>query len=240
MYVYPVQFPQISNREDLLLAVSLFDDDTGQPVKMDGTTTALPQAFTSSAWTVTDGAISTASATSITIPTYPIGNQLSALALTVGEGLAILAGDPIAIADTATGLNSMTGYVTSYVPATGALVVQIGCTFVFEIRREGPRSRGWNDGYISSYDAGTSNESGPILRASLGNGITYVDIGIIQIMIPASSMQRLRGATYSVALTVTDSVNTRQMFFGNLPVQWGGVSPVTVPAAASTYNPNIF
>ena len=65
---------------------------------MDGTATVLPQPFTSAAWTVTDGGILTPSATSITIPVYPIGNQLSALALTVGIGLGILPGDPVTIA----------------------------------------------------------------------------------------------------------------------------------------------
>src|ERR1700730_790351 len=129
MYAFPVDLPQTSNREDLLLTISLFDDDTGTPVKLDGTTTATPAPFTAAAWTVTDGAISTTSATSITIPVYPIGNQLSALALTVGINLAILPGDPVMIADTATGLNTMVGYVTSYTASNGALVCQIGCTF---------------------------------------------------------------------------------------------------------------
>jgi hypothetical protein len=218
--------------------VSLFDDDTGQPVRMDGTQTANAMAFTASAWTIVDGAIQTTSATSITIPVYPIGNQLSALALTVGANLGILAGDPVVISDTATGLNTMMGYVVSYVPATGAMVAQIGCTFVFEIRRTGARYDG--SGYIPWYDFGVPDEFGPLLSASLGNGISYVDVGVIQIMIPVSAFQTLRGGTYSAALTVTDSINTRQMFIGQLPVQWGGVSKAPASAAASSYNPNIF
>jgi hypothetical protein len=59
VYINPVLLPQFSNREDLLLTVSLFDDDTGQPIKVDGCTTALPFAFTGTAWTVTDGPIIT-------------------------------------------------------------------------------------------------------------------------------------------------------------------------------------
>jgi hypothetical protein len=138
MYANPVLLPQFSNREDLLLTISIFDDDTGQPVDLAGVKLALPQNFTAAAWTVTDGAIITTSATQITIPYFPQGSQLSALSLIVGVGLAIAAGDPITIKDTATGLNSMTGFVISYAGNTGALVVQIGKTFQFEIRKGRP------------------------------------------------------------------------------------------------------
>src|SRR5437899_2059502 len=137
MYMPRLTLPQFSNREDFLATVSVFDDDTGQPVKLDGCTVNGNAAFTSSAWTVIDGAIVTASATQITIPVFPIGGQLSALALTVAAGLGILQGDPITIQDTATGKNSMAGYVQSYTVSTGALVVQIGVTFQFQIRLGG-------------------------------------------------------------------------------------------------------
>ena len=222
MYAFPVDLPQTSNREDLLLTVSLFDDDTGLPVKLDGTTTASPVPFTSAAWTVSDGAISTTSATSITIPVYPIGSQLSALAIAVGASLGILPGDPIKIVDTATGLNSMVGYVTSYTASTGVLVCQIGCTFQFEIRRHGPRFDG--SGYIPYFDFGVPDEYGPLISAALGTGIQYIDIGVIQITVPESIFKQLRGGTYQAALTVTDSVNTRQVFVAGLPVVHGGVS----------------
>lgn len=238
MYAYPVLLPQTSNREDLLLTVALFDDDLGTPVLMDGTSVPGNQAFTSSAWTVTDGTIVTTSATQITIPVYPIGSQLSVLPLTVGIGLAIAAGDPIKIADTATGLNTMIGYVLSYVSATGLLTVQIGDTFEFEVRRTGAKFDG--SGYIPWFDFGVQDEYGPLISAQLGNGITIVDVGVMQIFIPASTMQKLRGGTYLVAMTVTDSVNTRQMFIGQLPILHGGVSKPPVNSAASSYNPNIF
>jgi hypothetical protein len=114
------------------------------------------------------------------------------------------------------------GYVISYAISTGFMVVQIGCSFLFEIRRSGAGSD--SSGYVPYYDVGVSDESGPLLQAELGNGIFFVDIGVIQIMIPAAAMQKLRTGTYSAALVVTDSVNTRQMFVGQLPVQWGGVS----------------
>jgi hypothetical protein len=238
VYAYPVLFPQVSNREDWLQTVAVFDDDLGTAVLMDGTAVPGGQAFTASAWTVTDGAIVTTSATQITIPVYPIGNQLSALALTVGLNLAILPGDLVTIADTVTGKNTMRGYVTSYVPATGALVVQIGYTFDFEIRRRAARYDG--SGYIPWYDFGVPDEYGPLISASLGNGILITDVGVLQILIPVSTFQRLRGGTYSAAMICSDGVNTRQLFVGQLPVQWGGVMKQPASAAASSYNPNIF
>jgi hypothetical protein len=201
---------------------------------MDGTQTAIPAPFTSAAWTVVDGAITTASTTGIIIPTYPIANQLTTLALVVGNNLAIAQGDPISIFDTATGLNRMTGYVLSYQISNGFLQVQIGCTFLFEIRRTGARFDG--SGYIPYYDFGVSDEHGPLLQATLGTGIQIIDIGVIQIMIPAAAIQKLRNGTYSAALVVTDSVNTRQMFVGQLPVQWGAVTRGPINAQAGAFS----
>ena len=220
MYIFPVQFPPFSNREDFLATVSLFDDDTGDPVRLDGTTTVGGMPYTGAVWNVTDGNILTQSNNLITIPTYPIGAQVSQLSLTVGMGFEFQPGDPVVIADP-TGQNTLTGYVISYVGVTGLLTVQIGCLFDFEIRRHGPRYDG--SGYIPWYDFGVPDEYGPLLRATLGNGITFIDVGVIQIMIPAAFFQKLHAGTYTAAMTVTDSVNTRQMFIGNLPVAWGGV-----------------
>ena len=223
MWINPVLFPQVSNREDFITTLQLYDDDTFTLLNLDGTQVAGIVAFTSAAWTVTDGAIVTTSSTSITIPVYPIGSQLSALALTVGAGLAILPGDAITIADTATGLNTMTGYVTSYNSGTGALVCQIGWTYQFEIRKTPPN---WQPGlgYISWYDFGIAEQS-PILQASLANGeITVVSNGTLQVRIPEATFRTLRSGTYATCMTMTDSVNTRQIFLGRLPVFWGGVS----------------
>ena len=181
----------MSNREDLLLPVSLFDDDLNQPISLSGTTGG----GTFNGWTVIDGAIATTSTTQITIPQFPIGNQLSSLALTVGIGLNIQPGDPITITDAATGQNSMVGYVLSYAAATGALVVQIGVTFQFEIRKAGPKNPG--TGYISWYDFGTPDNIGPLLSASLGNGIFITDLGTIQITIPARLVRKPRAGLIS-------------------------------------------
>jgi hypothetical protein len=224
MYVYPVFLPPFSNREDLLLIVSLFDDDTGSPINLSGTVLAnSANSFTASAWTVTGGAIVTTSTTSLTIPAYPVGSQLSALALTVGTGLGILPGDPILIADTATRKNTMAGYVTSYAASTGALVCQIGMTWQFEIRRQRPAGR-LNDDYSYFYDWGSPMIDTPIITAGLGSGLTVIDQGFLQILLPESTMRQLTEKTYLASLTMTDSVNTRQIFVGKLPMAYGGVT----------------
>jgi hypothetical protein len=230
MYVNRAFLPQVTNREDFLQTIALFDDDTGQPIKLDGCTTFNAAPFTGNAWTVTDGNIVATSATSFTIPVFPIGNQLSALPITVAAGLAIQQGDPVTIKDTATGLNSVTGFVTSYNATTGALIVQIGVTFQFEIRRGGPRNTG--AGFVPWFDFGTPDSLGPLLSASLGNGITILDIGVIQILIPeakfktlsANTTQESSTGTFQAALTMTDSVNTRQLMLAELPVMYGGVT----------------
>src|SRR5260221_14430674 len=223
MYLARTLLAPRSNREDFQEFVGLFDDDTGQPIKIDGCTTANGQAFTSSAWTVTDGNIVTTSATQITIPAFPIGNQVTALALTVGTGLAILAGDPVTIKDTATGLNKMVGFVTSYTSSNGALVVQVGVTFQFEIRRSGPRNNNTDD-FSPFYYVGMVLNQPPLITASLGNGITHIDTGIIQIRIAESIFRQLNHRTFRASLTMTDSIDTREVFVAELPVLTGGVS----------------
>jgi hypothetical protein len=209
----------------MLLSVSFYDDDTGAPVNL-AYITALsnPNGFTGNSWTITDGAISTTSATQFTIPGYPVGNQLSALSLVVGTGLAIAAGDPITITDTPTGKNTVVGYVTNYNSNTGALVVQVGFTFQFEIRRIGHRDQP-GTGFGIGFDFGVLDETGPLLTASLGNGIFITDLGFILITIPEAQFKKLGASrTYSAALTCTDSVNTRQIFVAELPVLRGGVT----------------
>ena len=227
MYQYPVLFPAFSNREDLLLTVSLFDDDTGDPLELSGRTLANPGDFTGSVWTVTDGAIVTSSTTSLTIPDFPIGGTLLAVSAEIGIGLGILAGDPITFADP-TGLNTMTGYVTSYAPTTGVVVFQVGTAFEFEIRHIGPRDY-HRTGYSVFYDIGTYPSLGPIITAQLGNGLTIIGVGVMQILIPAMIFQKLHLSTYLASMNMTDSINTRQVFVGQLPVEFGGVGRAAVP-----------
>lgn len=230
MYAWPVLLPAQSNREDLLRTVSLFDDDTGTAIDVSGRTLAAPGDFTGAAWTVTVGAIVTASVTPLTIKDYPIGNEMQALALNVGAGLAIAAGAPALIADAA-GKNTMYGYVTSYAPATGALVCQIGVAFEFEIRSH---HHDGDSGYGGSSTIG-SDEGHPVISAQLGNGISMVDIGKVQIRIPASTIAKLRHKTYGAAMTMFDGYDTRQIFIGKLPILSGGVTMMPLPT--SVQNP---
>jgi len=226
MYQNPVLFPEMTNREDLLRTVSLFDDDTGEAIDLSGRTLANAGDFTGAVWSVNAGAVVTASATPLTIKDYPIGNEMQALALTVGINQAILAGSPVTIADP-TGKNTMTGFVTSYAAATGKMVVQIGCAFEFEIRSHHHHS----DGYGPSFGV-TDGGDGPIISAQLGNGITVVDLGRAQLRIPASVMAKLHHRTYGVAMAMYLGGETRQLFVGKLPILSGGVSSMPFTSAA--------
>jgi len=233
MYIVPQRFPQVTNREDFISTNSVFDDQTNQLINLTGTilaSTASP--FTSNAWTVVDGQIATSSSTPLTIPVPPIGAQLQAVTLTVDPNLGILPGDPIQIMDTATNNNQMLGYVTSYTAGTGTLVCQIGVSFQFEIRGD---SAGTYSGYSANYDFGLPNDQGAILRATLGNGIMITDMGYFTISIPElqfrgildipfNSQSNTVSRTLMASLTMTDSVSTRQLYIGRLPILFGGVT----------------
>lgn len=236
MYAWPILLPAQSNREDLLRTISLFDDDTGQAIDVSGRTLAAPGDFTAANWVVTSGTIVTASVTQLTIKDYPFGNEMQAIACTVGVGLAILAGAPVTIKDAATGKNTMTGYVTSYAPATGALVCQIGSAFLLEIRTHAHNYD--YSGYASSSYIGTDDCSLPIIQASLGNGISVIDVGVIQVRIPANpgatlNTAQLRHKTYNVGLTMFDGYDTRQLMIGRLPILNGYVSSQPLPQPVS-------
>lgn len=237
MYAYPVLLPAITNREDFLRTVSLFDDDTGQAIDVSGRTLTFPGDFTGNAWTVTSGVNNTTSATQLTIKDYPFGNEMQALALDVGLGLTILAGDPVTIADTLTGKNTMTGFVTSYVAATGAMVAQIGAAFDFEMR--GHHNHGWDncDFGSSSLIGSDSGEGTPIVQAQLGSGITVIGLGIVQVRIPAATLFKTRHKTYNVAMAAYLGGDTRQILLGKQPILYGGLS--TMPFAPAA-NPNPF
>lgn len=236
MFQLDTVLPPFTNREDYFLTIALFDDDTLQPISLSGITLANTGApFTASAWTVIDGNIVTTSATTITIPTFPIigSNRLTALSLVIAAGLAINPGDPIQIQDTATGQNILNGFAVSYASSTGVLVVQIGWTFQFEIRGGGMRNQGI--GYDVFWDWGIPDDLGPVLQASFDNGfLSLVDVNIIQILIPEATVKTLGGTsifgserqpgTFKVGMTGTDGVNTRQFLIGSQPFYYGGVT----------------
>ena len=206
----------------MLLPIAVYDDDLNVPINLAGITGS----GTFSNWTVTDGTIVTTSTTTLTIPQYPIGNQLAVVSAIIGQNLGVLAGDSITFADPS-GLNTMVGYVLSYVASTGAVTFQVGMTFQFEIRRQ--EHTGYGGGFGGGYSAypqvGVYNDYGPEIVASLGNGILMTALGYLQILIPEVQMRKLRHAQTRVAsMTMTDSVNTRQLFIAQLPMLRGGVT----------------
>jgi hypothetical protein len=264
MYTFPVYLPEFSNREDLLLTVALYDDDTGDAIDMSGCTRAIPGAYTNNLWVVTDGPFVTIANSVLTIPDYPIGDELLNVALTVDPNLPIFPGDPVTIANAPGGTsfvgpwgpppypyvtenaasvyvtedslifppvpaslkpgpNTMSGYVVSYAASSGALVVQIGHSFQFEIRRL-KEDHDFDFAYSSSWDWFGTTDYSIVLSASLGNGLMITGIGQLQIRIPEWQVRKLRHRTYSAALTMTDTQDTRQVFIARLPFQYGGVS----------------
>jgi hypothetical protein len=84
-------------------------------------------------------------------------------------------------------------------------------------------------GYPYGYSASWYDECGePIIYASLADYITLPDIGTIQIQIPYTVMQTLRGRrTYNVYLRLEDVANAdaRQILIGKLPISYGGLGP---------------
>jgi hypothetical protein len=234
MYIWPVLFPVQTNREDFLRTVSLFDDDTGSAIDFSGRTLANPGDFMGASWTVTDGVIVTASVTPLTIKDYPFGLEMQAISPIVGKNLAILAGDFVTIADP-TGKNTMSGYVTSYAPSTGALVVQVGSAFEFEIR--GHHNHDSSCDYSESSSNIGIDTMTPIISSQLGNGITVVGLGVLQIRIPAITITKLHHRTYGAAMTMFDGSDTRQIFVGRLPMVSGGVTtmPIALPATSNPF-----
>lgn len=245
MFQYATYLPPFSNREDYFLTLSMFDDDTLQPIDFSGITLANTGApFTAGSWTVTNGRSTTASSTVFSIPPFPVTglNSLTGLGITVGTGLSFNAGDPIQITDTATGKNVLNGYVVSYAANTGALSVQIGWTFQFEIRQGGFRTVG--DGYQTWWDWGVPDDLGPLLQANFANNfLSLISNNIVQILIPAATMQTLGGTsmfgtqnqpgTFNAAMTGTDGVNVRQFLTGKQPIYNGGVTSVASIAGAN-------
>jgi|SRR5215468_10515654 len=234
MYVTPVRFQQFTNREDFYTTIAIYDDLAGTPINLSGTVLANPsQAFTASNWNVAVSGNVLTSTTSLTIPVPPINNQLLAVTLTVPAGLNIAPGSPVTISDAATGNNQMIGYVTGYTNSTGTLVCQIGYSFQFEIRSDAPT--GASAGYRPYFDWGSPNDQGAILIAALGTGISIIDIGYLQIFIPEitfktildqpyNSMSNTFSRTFMASMTITDTINTRQLFIGRLPILFGGVT----------------
>jgi hypothetical protein len=114
--------------------------------------------------------------------------------------------------------DDQTGDPIALLDSDGNPLYQIYC----EISAPHDGRGGHNGGYSIAY-YGVYGE--PIILASLDNYITIPDIGTIQIQIPRSVVQTLRGTrTYNVYIRIVDeaSDDARQILIGRLPVAFGG------------------
>lgn len=224
MYQSATQFPQITNRESWSQLVGVYDDSNGQPINL---TNTLGQG-TFASWSVQVAAqlygpalLSTTSLTQLTI-----GN--GTFNAVVPTGLAITPGQFVTFISQPSTTNWMQGQVTAYNPATGAISFQIATVSIeLEIRRAERHGDSHRDsGYGANYTLGSYDCDKPILTASIGNGITIVDVGIFQIYFSETQFRSLGSGMHSVAATLAsaDGVDVRQLFLGRLPVLSGQVT----------------
>lgn len=224
MYMPSTQFPQVTNRESFSQLVGVYDNETGDPINL--TNTSGQGTFAS--WSVQVAAtlfgttlLATTSATSLTIGNGTFNAVMPA-------NLAITPGQFVAFISQPSTLNFMQGQVTAYNTTTGAISFNIATVAIeLEIRRVERNGSMWRDsGYGASYSLGSYDFNQPILRASIGNGITIVDQGIFQIYFSETQFRQLGSGMHSVAATLAsaDGVDVRQLFLGRLPVLSGAVT----------------
>lgn len=217
MFQSQTLFPQVTNRESWSPVIQLADDDTGELINL--TYTAGSGTFAS--WSVAVSAalqgaalFSSNSSSSLRIGTGTFSAVLPA-------GLAIVAGQFVAFS-ALTGTASMQGVVNSYNASTGALQFTVSTMAVaLEIRRDRFGTGQRNDtGYVNFFDYGNIDDWGPLVSLSIGNGITIIDVGTLQIYVSEAQMRGLSGRTHIVAATLTsaDGIDARQLFLGRLPV----------------------
>jgi hypothetical protein len=131
-------------------------------------------------------------------------------------------GDPIALNDAQVG-DFSSDFSSDFADSSGNLV-----SFQFDVRRSGPGGRwgSYGGGYGQYYGIGSYDCSQPILTASLGNGITIVDVGIIQIYFSETQMRTLSSGTWDVGCTMAsiDGIDVRQVFRAKLPILSGWVT----------------
>lgn len=108
---------------------------------------------------------------------------------------------------------------------TGDPIDLTGVSIQLEIRRI-RREGGRLDGYGPNYSVGAYDWSAPILIASIGNGITIIDIGVFQVYFSETQFRSLAHGMHSINATLTsaDGVDVRQLFLGRLPIFAGGVT----------------
>lgn len=108
---------------------------------------------------------------------------------------------------------------------TGEAIDLTDLTFQLEVRRTGLGSNCYSAGYGSSSDIGVSDSYGrPEFTLTLDDGLEVIDTGMLQMSITVDQMRTLTPDTYSIAMTASNGVDTRQVFLGMLPVLFGGVA----------------
>ncbi len=88
-----------------------------------------------------------------------------------------------------------------------------------------PRDHAGGHGYGPYSSPYYGDEGEPLIFASLADYISIIDTGTIQIQIPYTIMQKMRGGrTYNVYLRLEDAANddARQLLIGKLPIAFGG------------------
>lgn len=224
MYMPSTQFPQITNRESWSQLVGVYDDATGDPINL--TNTGGQGTFNN--WAVQIAAtlygttlLATTSQSSLTI-----GN--GTFAAVVSPGLAITPGQFVTFISQPDTTNWMQGQINTYDPDTGDITFTIATVAIeLEIRRVQRNGSDFRDsGYGANYTLGSFDWDQPILRASIGNGIEIVDLGIFQIYFSETQFRSLGSGMHSVAATLAsaDGVDVRQLFLGRLPVFSGAVT----------------
>jgi hypothetical protein len=225
MYQDVTQFQPITNRESWQQLIGIYDDSTGDPINLSNT----GGVGTYANWVVQTSA-ALYGTTLLTVPSVSslsIANGVQNAV--VATGLAILPGQYVNFLYQPDNTQFMTGIVNSYNSATGAIQFTVASmTMQLEIRRIRNAGDGYSiDGYSDTYgEWGSIDCNAPILSASIGNGISIVDIGIIQVYFSETSMRSLGRGMHSVAATLAsaDGVDVRQLFLGRLPVFFGGVT----------------
>ena len=118
--------------------------------------------------------------------------------------------------------DDQTGDLISLTDASGNPLYAIYCEI-------SPPRHGGAGGWPSAYSyAWYDNDGQPLILASLADYITIPDTGTIQVQIPYTVMQTLRGSkTYNVYVRLEDVANAdaRQILIGKLPVFFGGHGP---------------